>query len=253
MNVAVLGATGRVGREVVRAIAAAAGCRLTGASVRPDSAAVGRDVGEATGIGQMGVMLRGSPSEAVAGAEIAIDFTLAAATGANLAACCRADCALVLGATGHDDAMRGEIERAARKIPVLLAANMSRGARVLRHLAALAAEALPDSYDVAILDCHRRHKRDAPSGTALSLGEMLAASHPGRNKPGFAAVRAGDIVGEHTVLFTGCGERIEITHRVQHRSTFAEGALAAARWLAAQPPGLYGMDDVPQGDSQGGP
>ncbi|MGH8495623.1 MAG: 4-hydroxy-tetrahydrodipicolinate reductase [Gammaproteobacteria bacterium] len=245
LSVAVLGATGRMGREVVRAIAAAADCRLTGATVRPGADA-GRDAGEVAGVERSGVLLSDSPATAIAGAEVAIDFTLASATSANLAACCASGCALVIGVTGHDESTRGEIDRAATRIPILLAANLSLGAGVLRRLAAAAAEALPEDYDVAILDFHHRHKRDAPSGTALALGDAVAASRPDRRKPGFAAVRAGDIVGDHTVVFAGRGERIELTHRVQGRSSFAAGALSAARWLAAQPPGLYGMDDTMQ-------
>lgn len=259
LNLAVLGAGGRMGREVVRAVVAADDCRLAGAMVRPGSADVGRDAGEAAGTRHAGVLLCDSPAAALAGAGVAIDFTLAAATVANLAACRAAGCALVVGVTGHDPQLSDDIGRAAQDIPILRAANLSRGAAVLRRLAALAAEALPVSYDVAILDSHHRLKRDAPSGTALALGEIIAASrrdsraardraNRSESKPEdairFASVRAGDIVGEHTVLFAGGGERIELTHRVQHRASFAEGALVAARWLAAQPPGLYGMDDV---------
>ena len=256
LRIAVLGAGGRMGREVLRAITASADCRLAGAALRPGDRGAGRDAGEAAGLAPTGVIASDSAAGAIAGADVAIDFSLAPALPANLAACRDAGCPLVIGVTGLATPMRETIAAAARVIPIVLAANLSRGATVLRHLAGIAAASLPADYDVAILDLHHRHKLDAPSGTALALGEAVAAARglqPAERRPGgtgrpepvsFAALRAGDIVGEHTVLFAGPGERIEIRHSVTDRATFAAGALVAARWVIAQPPALYGMEEV---------
>jgi 4-hydroxy-tetrahydrodipicolinate reductase len=256
LRIAVLGAGGRMGREVLRAIAAAADCRLAGAALRPGDRGAGHDAGEAAGLAPAGIIASDSAAGAIAGADVAIDFSLAPAIPANLAACRDSGCPLVIGVTGLTTPMREAVEAAARVIPIVLAANLSRGATVLRQLAAAAAASLPGDYDVAILDLHHRRKLDAPSGTALALGEAVAAARgqqsaqrppggSGRPEPiSFASLRAGDIVGEHAVLFAGPGERIELRHCVTDRATFAAGALAAARWVIAQPPALYGMEEV---------
>ncbi|CAN5325398.1 4-hydroxy-tetrahydrodipicolinate reductase [soil metagenome] len=240
LNIAVFGAAGRLGRETVRAVANSTDCRLSGATVRPGSTGAGRDAGTVAGIPRLGIALTEAPAEAVAEAAVAIDCSTAAAAECHARICREAGCALLVAATGHEAQAREALEAAACAVAVLVAPNLSRGALVLRRLAALAAQALPAHYDVGIVDYHRRGKTDAPSGTALALGESIAGI---REQPtGFAAVRAGDIVGEHTVLLAGDGERLELIHRVQDRAAFAAGALAAARWLATQPPGWYGLD-----------
>ena len=255
LHIAVLGAGGRMGRELLRVIARSRDCRLAGAALRPGDPNAGRDAGEAAGLTPMDIKLSDSAARAIADADVAIDFSLPSALPANLAACRDARCPLVIGVTGLEPPLRDAIAAAAGVIPIVLAANLSLGANLLRQLAAAAATALPPEYDVAILDLHHRHKRDAPSGTALALGEAVAAARgerlaersSGEHAPAgisFAALRAGDIVGEHVVLFAGRGERIELRHSVVDRATFAAGAVRAARWLAAQPPALYGMEDV---------
>ena len=245
-----------MGRELLRVIARSGDCRLAGAALRPGDPGAGRDAGEAAGLTPMDIKLSDSAARAIADADVAIDFSLPSALPANLAACRDARCPLVIGVTGLEPPLRDAIAAAAGVIPIVLAANLSLGANLLRQLAAAAATALPPEYDVAILDLHHRHKRDAPSGTALALGEAVAAARgerlaersSGEPAPAggisFAALRAGDIVGEHVVLFAGRGERIELRHSVVDRATFAAGAVRAARWLAAQPPALYGMEDV---------
>jgi 4-hydroxy-tetrahydrodipicolinate reductase len=193
---------------------------------------------------------------------VAVDFSLGGAVAAHAQACAAAGVAMLVGTTGYDTAARAALERAAAKIAVLIAPNTSVGVAVLSQLAAQAALALGEAYDVEISEAHHRSKRDAPSGTALGLGETVARvrgrslnevavyDRHGVDGPrkdgsiGFSVVRGGDIVGEHTVTFAGAGERLEITHRAWDRMTFARGALRAAAWLKGRPPGLYGMQDV---------
>jgi len=198
----------------------------------------------------------------LAGAAVAIDFSQPEAVAAHAAACGAAGVPLLVGTTGFDAGTRRALDAAAQRIPVLIAPNTSVGVNVMTRLAALAARALGDGYDVDVAEAHHRAKRDAPSGTALALGEAVAAARgttldqvavyerhgvTGPRPPGsigFAVVRAGDIVGEHTVIYAGEGERLEITHRASDRSTFAQGALRAAAWLIGRPAGVYGMQDV---------
>ena len=193
---------------------------------------------------------------------LALDFSMGGAVAAHARACAAAGVPLLVGATGLDAAAKAELERAAKTIAVLVAPNTSVAVAVLSRLAAEAARALGASYDVEIAEAHHRHKRDAPSGTALSLGEAIARSRGqsldevavferhGMDAPrrpgsiGFSAIRAGDIVGEHTVTFAAAGERLELIHRATDRMTFARGALRASAWLIDRPPGLYGMKDV---------
>jgi 4-hydroxy-tetrahydrodipicolinate reductase len=261
-NVAVLGVSGRMGRCLVRAIRESPDFVLTGALASSASAAIGRDAGEVAQTGPVAVEVTADRARALANAAVAIDFTLPEAVADNLAAVERAGVPWVVGITGLDEARSAQIRRASGRLPVLVAPNMSLAVNLLFGLAARAAAALPADYDVEILEAHHRHKADAPSGTALRLGEIVAGSRGGAlaeqavfgrlgkstgraaGAIGFASLRAGDIVGEHHLLFAGTGETLELVHRTTDRMTFAHGALAAARWLAGRPPGLYGMSDV---------
>jgi 4-hydroxy-tetrahydrodipicolinate reductase len=263
----VLGVTGRMGQCLLRGIAESAGgpepLELVGALAAPGVAELGRDAGEAAGLGRhFGVQVTADRSVALAGAEIAIDFTNVAATLDNVAACVARGCALMLGTTGLETVHHAALDAAAGRIPLVQAANTSLGVNLLATLVERAAAALPADYDIEIVEAHHRHKVDAPSGTALKLGEAAAAGRgttlaavrsaprDGLTGPrtagaiGFAVVRGGDIVGDHTVLFAGPGERIELGHRAHDRMTFAHGALRAARWLAGRAPGRYTMADV---------
>jgi len=261
-NVAVLGVSGRMGRCLVRAIRESSDFVLSGALASPSSAALGRDAGEVAQAGPVAVEVTAERDLALANAGIAIDFTLPEAVPQNLAAVERAGIPWVIGITGLDAARNALIRRASERLPVLVAPNMSLAVNLLFGLAGRAAAALPADYDVEILEAHHRHKADAPSGTALRLGEIIAGSRGGTlaeqavygrlgksvgrssGTIGFSSQRGGDLVGEHHVLFAGTGETLELVHRTTDRMTFAYGALAAARWLVGRPPGLYGMSDV---------
>jgi len=256
----VFGITGRMGQSLIGALRAGSPFRLQGAIASPASSRLGQDAaleGQATGI-----KITADPAAVMARGAVALDFSLSHAVGAHARACAEAGVPLLVGATGFDAAAKAELERAAKTIAVLVAPNTSVGVAVLSRLVAEAATALGATYDVEISEAHHRHKRDAPSGTALSLGEAVAQARavsladtavfdrhgkealrsPG--SIGFSVVRAGDIVGEHTITFAGAGERLELIHRATDRMTFAWGALRAAAWLMDQPPGLYGMRDV---------
>jgi 4-hydroxy-tetrahydrodipicolinate reductase len=257
-KIAIVGAAGRMGRALTQAIAAAEGLTLAAALERPGSDAIGRDVGELAGTGSNGVRI--AADLATAEFDVLIDFTRPEATLANLAVCAKRGRRMVIGTTGFDEAGRAQIAAAAREIPIVFAPNMSVGVNLCLGLIDLAARVLSDDdIDVEIVEAHHRHKVDAPSGTALRMGEVVAAARGRalkelavydragerpRGAIGFASVRAGDIVGDHTVLFAGGGERVEIRHHAESRLTFATGALRAARWLMAQRPGLYDMQDV---------
>lgn len=262
LNVALLGASGRMGRTIVPLLAEAADLRLSGALAAPGDAAVGQDAGVLAGIAPLAVTISEDALVALDGAQVAIDFTLPGVSVANARRCRDRGCALVVGTTGHDAAQRAELEAVARDVPVVLAPNMSLGVTVLLRLAELAARALDEQYDIEIFEAHHRNKVDAPSGTALGLGAAAAQGrgkvledvaeyarhgHTGvreRGRIGFSVLRGGDIVGEHRLVFAGPGEQVELVHSAQDRSGFARGALVAARWVAARPPGLYSMLDV---------
>jgi len=263
-GVAIFGITGRMGRTLVRELRnpafATPTLRLSGAIASAGSSRLGTDAADEGG--PTGVTITADAAAGLAGAAVAIDFSLAPCVAANAGACARAGVALLVGTTGFDDAARAALDAAATVIPVLVAPNTSLGVNVMAKLVELATRMLGPGYDVEISEAHHRMKRDAPSGTALALGEVVArargqklsdvavfdrhaAAAPRETGTiGFSTLRAGDIVGEHTVTFAVAGERIEITHRATDRAAFARGALRAAAWLAARPPGLYGMDDV---------
>ena len=261
-NVAVLGMSGRVGRCLVRAIRESPDFTLTGALASPTSSALGRDAGEVAQTGPVAVPVTADRAQALARAEVAIDFTLPEALTDNLAAVERAGIPLVVGITGLDAARQAELRRFSERLPLLVAPNMSMAVNLLFGLVGRAAAALPEDYDVEILEVHHRGKADAPSGTALRLGEIVAGARGGTlaehavhgrvgksagrapGAIGFASLRGGDIVGQHQLLFAGSGETLELVHRTTDRMTFAHGALAAARWIVRRPPGFYGMSDV---------
>ncbi len=262
IRVAVNGAAGRMGQTLIRALHEAPDLTLGAALERPGSSLVGADAGELAGVGRLDVAVADDIAAVSARFDTLIDFTAPAATLACVAACEAAGKRVVIGTTGFDADGLAHIQAAAAHIAILMAPNMSVGVNLTFQLAELAARVLGDSVDVEIIEAHHRHKIDAPSGTALRLGEAVAAglgrdlgqvavyAREGQTGPrqaqaiGFATVRAGDIVGEHTVLFAGQGERIEITHRAESRMNFAQGALRAVRFLAGRPTGLFDMQDV---------
>ena len=261
LPLAIAGAAGRMGRMLVEAVQGAADCTLSGALECAGSPAVGSDAGAALGWAS-GVAVTDDVAAAIAGARVLIDFTRPEATLAHLTACKAAGVAMVIGTTGFDEAQRAQIAQAAQRIPIVLAPNMSVGVNVTFRLLEMAARALSEGYDIEIIEAHHRHKLDAPSGTALKMGEIIAAAlgrdfkacavfdrHAQRTERdaqtiGFSAIRGGDIVGDHTVLFAGTGERIEISHKSGSRAGYAQGSVRAARFVAPRTSGLFDMLDV---------
>ncbi len=259
-SLAIVGITGRMGQSLLRALPEFPDLRLSGAIASPTSSRLGADA--AAEGATCGVAVTADLGLGLRGASVALDFSTATAVAAHARDCAAAGIALLVGATGLDAASREVLERAATQIPVLIAPNTSVGVALAAQLVALAAARLGESFDVEIAEAHHRLKRDAPSGTALALGESVAAARgqsladvavydrAGQSPPrragsiGFSVVRAGDIVGEHTVTFAADGERVEITHRATDRIIFARGALRAAAWLVGRPAGLYGMRNV---------
>jgi 4-hydroxy-tetrahydrodipicolinate reductase len=261
MKLAVAGAAGRMGRTLLEAVLRSGDLVLVAALEAPGHPQLGRDAGEAAGA-TSGVRLTADVAAAVAAADCLVDFTQPAATIGHVDACAAAGTAAVVGTTGFTPEQKAKIVTAARRIPIVMAPNFAVGVNAAFKLAELAARILGEGYDVEIVEAHHRHKVDAPSGTALALGEAVAAAlgrdlkscavHgregiTGERDPraiGFHAIRGGDIVGEHTVIFAGEGERVEVAVRSGSRLTYALGALRAARWLQGRRPGLYDMFDV---------
>jgi 4-hydroxy-tetrahydrodipicolinate reductase len=262
MRVAITGAAGRMGRTLTGMIDQAQDLTLGAAFERGSSDALGTDAGQLAGAGPLGVPVSADVSAALDRFDVLIDFSVPEATLAMLPVLVEADKKLVIGTTGFDAEGQAAIERAAETIAVLKSPNMSVGINVVFRLIEMAARALGEDVDVEVIEAHHRHKIDAPSGTAVRMGEILAGAlgrdlerdavygrrgvtgERDRRAIGFSVVRGGDIVGDHTVLYAGTGERIEITHRAQSRANFAQGALRAARFLAQQPRGLFDMQDV---------
>ena len=262
LKVAVLGITGRMGRAVARALEGSGQCLLSGALASPSNPAVGSTVADLLTYTSHAALISSSFDAALAGADVAIDFTLPDATGAVVAACSERSVPVVVCTTGLGDDALFAIDAACKRIPILVAANTSIGIAVLTRLAAIAAESLGERFDVEIVEAHHAGKRDIPSGTAVQLGRAIATARGGeapmapcvrpagsaglrkKGEIGFASVRGGDIAGEHTVIFAGSGERVELTHRVSDRSIFAGGAIHAARWLATRGAGRYTMSDA---------
>jgi 4-hydroxy-tetrahydrodipicolinate reductase len=252
-----------MGTALIRLIAAGGEHQLAGALGEPGDPAAGRDAGQVAGMESLGVPITDDLVAALAGCEVAIDFTAPQATGRHAAACAAGGHALVMGTTGLGAPQMAALQAAARRIPVLQARNMSLGVTVLTELVRQAVALLGPDFDVEITEAHHRHKLDAPSGTALQLGEAAAAARGRRlddvavyarpalaagSRPsgaiGFASLRAGTIVGDHTVLLGGAEELLELTHRATDRALFARGALRAAAWLPGRPAGLYSLRDV---------
>ena len=262
MRVAIAGAAGRMGRTLIQAVAEDGALTLGAAIEQPGAPALGSDAGEIAGVGALGVAIADSVAEVVEDFETLIDFTVPNATLAAVDACHDAGRGLVIGTTGFDAAGLARIRAAAEAVPILMAPNMSIGVNLMFRLVERAARALGDEVDIEVVEAHHRHKIDAPSGTAVRLGEIVAGAlgrsleedavygRQGETGPrarrtiGFSALRGGDIVGEHTVMFAGGGERLEITHRAASRVNFALGALRAAKFLADKGHGLFDMQDV---------
>lgn len=260
-RVAIAGAGGRMGRALVELIHNDPTIALCGGFEHPDAPTVGNDIGLVAGVGELGIAISSGIEAMVEDFDVLIDFTLPESTLANVAFCRGAGKRMVIGTTGFGE-RRAAIDEAGADIAIVFAPNMSIGVNLCFKLAELAAAALGDSVDIEIIEAHHRNKVDAPSGTAVRLGEIVAQAldrnikecavygregHTGpreRKTIGFETIRAGDIVGDHTVLFAGPGERIEITHRASSRMTFAGGALRAAAWVVACESGVYDMQDV---------
>lgn len=262
IRVAIAGAGGRMGRQLIQAAAAMDGVVLGAALEREGSTLVGSGAGELAGIGASGVTIQSSLDAVKNDFDVFIDFTRPEGTLAHLAFCRQQGKGMVIGTTGFDDAGKRAIQDAAQEVPIVFAANFSVGVNVMLKLLEKAAKVMGDYTDIEIIEAHHRHKVDAPSGTALAMGEAIAQAldksldacavysregHTGERVPGtigFATVRAGDIVGEHTAMFADIGERIEITHKASSRMTFANGAIRAASWLKGRKNGLFDMHDV---------
>lgn len=261
-RIAITGAAGRMGKNLIEAVGAASHVALVAAIERPESTLVGADAGELAGIGRNNVAVAGDISLVLNEFDVLIDFTAPAATLANAKACASAGKGIVIGTTGFTAAQKEELLALQTKIPMCMAANFSTGVNLCFKLLNMAASVLGDDVDVEIYEAHHRHKVDAPSGTALRMGEVVAAAlgrdlsqhavygregHTGprdRKTIGFATARGGDVVGDHTVSFMADGERVEITHKASSRMSFARGAIRAADWLNGKPAGLYDMQDV---------
>ena len=241
-GIAVVGAAGRMGQAVIRAAADTPGVRLVAATEVAGHAAIGADAGEIAGIGRLGVAIGVDLLSALADVRVVIDFATAEATAATMEAAAGRGVAAVVGTTALGPAGRAALTAAAARIPIVLAPNMSVGMNLLFALLPQAARVLGEGFDVGVSEIHHRAKRDAPSGTALRLCEVLRDA-VGHDVPA-VSLRGGSVVGDHTAFFLGPGERLEITHRAESREPFARGALRAAMWVARQAPGLYDMQDV---------
>ena len=260
-RVAVAGASGRMGRMLIEAVRASGDCVLAGALDVPSSPAIGSDATAFLGVAS-GVPITADLRQGLQNAEVLIDFTRPEGTLAHLAICRELGVQAVIGTTGFTDAQKAEIAAHAQRTAIVMAPNMSVGVNVTLKLLEMAAKALSTGYDIEIIEAHHRHKVDAPSGTALKMGEVIAGALgrdlkdcavyaregvTGERDPssiGFATIRGGDIVGDHTVLFAGTGERIEITHKSSSRATYAPGSLRAVRFLRGKPQGMFDMFDV---------
>ena len=262
MKVGILGAAGRMGRALIEAVHAADGLTLGAAVDAPGSSLIGTDAGDLIGIGKLGINLADSLDKVVTEADVFIDFTIPEATASHIEVCRATGKKLVIGTTGLSDTQKQALADAAGDVAICFAANYSVGVTLCLKLLETASAVLGDDVDIEIIEAHHRHKIDAPSGTALAMGEVVAQTlgrdlkecavygREGRTGArerktiGFETIRAGDIVGEHTVMFAADGERVEITHKATSRMNFARGAVRAAAWLAGQDKGLFDMRDV---------
>ncbi len=261
-RIAVTGAAGRMGKNIIEAIQMLEGVELGAAIERVGSTMIGLDAGELAGVGTLGVKITDNLEAVTDKFDVLIEFTLPEVTEANVKICRRAGKKMVIGTTGLSDAQKASLDEAANDIAIVFAPNMSVGVNLCLKLLQVAAQVLGDDVDIEVVEAHHRYKIDAPSGTALAMGEVVAEAlgrdlkecavygregrtgERDRKTIGFETIRAGDIVGEHTVMFAGIGERVEITHKASSRMTFAKGALRAAAWLAGKDKGLFDMQDV---------
>ena len=261
-RIAVCGAAGRMGRSIIEVCQADPEVRLTAAIERPGVPQIGQDAGDLAGVGRLGIPLVDDITAVIGEFDVLIDFTLADAVVRNLEKCKSAGKRVVIGTTGLEPGQRASVLEASKRVAIVSSPNMSIGVNLCFKLIELASRVVGEDADIEIIEAHHRHKKDAPSGTAMRMGEIIAETlgrdlgkcavygrqgHTGaRNHEtiGFATIRAGDIVGDHTVMFAAEGERIEITHRAGSRKTFATGAVRAAAWLMHMPAGLYDMQDV---------
>ncbi len=262
IKIAIAGAGGRMGRTLIQAVTEADGLAVTVASEQPGSSLLGADAGELAGVGRLGAEVRPDLESVVDAFDVLIDFTAPSATMRHLELCRRGGRRMVIGTTGLDAGQRTAIAEAGQDIGIVFAPNMSVGVNLCFKLLDIAARVLGDEVDIEVIEAHHRHKVDAPSGTAIRMGEVLANAlgrdlaevavygregHTGardRRTIGFETIRAGDVVGEHTVWFAADGERVEIAHKASSRMTFARGAARAAGWIAGKDRGLYDMQDV---------
>ena len=264
VKVGINGAAGRMGKTLIQACVEYPDTQLGAAFEAESSSAIGKDVGSIViaGIKNLGVNINSELSNHVNDFDVLIDFTIPECTMQSLDVCAKNGKAMVIGTTGLDDPQKQQLKNAAKDIPIVFAPNMSVGVNLCLKLLQTAAKTLGDDYDVEIIEAHHKNKVDAPSGTALRMGEVVAESlgrnlkdcavygregHTGardRKTIGFETIRAGDIVGEHTVMFAGTGERVEITHKASSRMTFAQGAMRAASWVSNKDASLYDMQDV---------
>jgi len=262
INIAIVGAAGRMGKILIEACAESEDARLTVATEHPESSLVGADAGEVAGTGKNDVIITASLDDALNDFDVLIDFTRPVPTLNHLDWCVKNNKSMIIGTTGFSDDEKAQIKTAGKQIPIVFAANYSVGVTLSLKLLELAARVLGDSVDIEIIEGHHRHKVDAPSGTALKMGEVIAdtlgrnlddcavycregvTGERDRKSIGFQTIRAGDIVGEHTVMFADIGERLEITHKASSRITLAKGAVRSAEWLGDKPPSVYDMQDV---------
>ena len=262
MRVAVVGAAGRMGKNLIEAVGMTKGLELTAATEHPDSSLIGADAGEVAGVGKLGVTIAADLAAVVNDFDVVIDFTGLAPTLNHLSICREHGKKIVIGTTGFDDGQKAQIADASKEIGVVFAPNMSVGVNLCFKLLDMAARVMGDDCDIEIIEAHHRHKLDAPSGTAVRMGEVVAdalgrdlakvavygregqTGERERETIGFETIRAGDVVGEHTVWFATEGERVEITHKASSRMTFAKGAARAAAWLESKDAGLFDMQDV---------
>ncbi|WP_029134391.1 4-hydroxy-tetrahydrodipicolinate reductase [Sedimenticola selenatireducens] len=262
IKIAVVGAAGRMGKALIQAVSDAEGITLGAATERPGSTLLGADAGELAGIGRIDVTIRDSLEAVVDDFDVVIDFTAPQVTLSHLAVCRAHGKRMVIGTTGFSEAQKAELQAASGEIPIILAPNMSVGVNLCFKLLDIAARVMGDEVDIEVIEAHHRHKVDAPSGTALRMGEVVAdalgrdlkecavygregiTGERDRKTIGFETIRAGDVVGDHTVLFAAMGERVEITHKASSRMTFANGAVRGAGWLMQRDSGLFDMQDV---------
>lgn len=260
-RIGVLGAGGRMGRTLIQAIVQA-GATLGAAVEQPHSSLIGSDAGELAGVGRLNVVIGKDLADVIGQCDVVIDFTAPAATMRHLELCAAAGCAMVIGTTGFDAPQKQQLHQTAQQIPIVYAANYSVGVNVSLKMLEIAAKAFGDSVDIEIIEAHHRHKVDAPSGTAFMMGEAVAdalsrdlrdvavyaregqTGARDRQTIGFQTIRGGDIVGEHTVMFIGEGERVEVKHMATSRMNFASGAVRAAEWVSGRDVALYDMQDV---------